>query len=161
MSSLWRLNNKRLALCASFGGAAFALRALNIMIPIGGPFVVDLRGIPGIVGAALTGPVGGLIIGVLTGMPAKFPMVDIPSFGLAYFLVGFAVAYLSKHKWMGGFMVLSGHAVAAVIAWAMGLVSSLPMSLVLVLPRAVIVVPIQMVLLYTVFKRWPNCLALT
>ena len=156
MSSLWRLNNKRLALCASFGGAAFALRALNVTIPIGGPFVVDLRGIPGIVGAALTGPVGGLIIGVLAGMPAKFPMVDIPSFGIGYFLVGLAVALLSKHKWTGGFMVLFGHAMAAVIAWAMGLVSSLPISLVLVLARAAIVVPIQMVLLYAIFKRWPN-----
>jgi len=131
------------------------------MIPIGGPFVLDLRGIPGIVGAALTGPVGGLIIGVLAGVPAKFPMVDIPSFGMAYFLVGFAVASLSKHKWLGGFMVLFGHATAAVIAWTMGLVSSLPMSLALVLPRAAIEVPIQMVLLYTIFKRWPNCPGLT
>jgi hypothetical protein len=161
VSSIWRLNNKRLALCASFGGAALALRALNVMIPIGGPFVLDLRGIPGIVGAALTGPVGGLIIGVLAGVPAKFPMVDIPSFGMAYFLVGFAVTSLSKHKWLGGFMVLFGHAMAAVIAWAMGLVSSLPMSLALVLPRAAIEVPIQMVLLYTILKRWPNCPGLT
>ena len=161
MSSLWRLNNKRLALCASFGGVALALRTLNVMIPIGGPFVLDLRGIPGIVGAALTGPVGGLIIGVLAGVPAKFPMVDIPSFGMAYFLVGFAVASLSKHKWLGGFMVLFGHAMAAVMAWAMGLVSSLPMSLALVLPRAAIEVPIQMVLLYTILKRWPNCPAFT
>jgi hypothetical protein len=126
------------------------------MIPIGGPFVVDLRGIPGIVGAALTGPVGGLIIGVLAGIPAKFPMVDIPSFGIAYFLVGLAVAYLSKHKWLGGFMVLFGHAIAAVIAWAMGLVVSLQLSLVMILPRAAIVVPIQVVLLYTISKRWPN-----
>jgi len=161
VSSIWRLNNKRLALCASFGGAALALRALNVMIPIGGPFVLDLRGIPGIVGAALTGPVGGLIIGVLAGVPAKFPMVDIPSFGIAYFLVGFAVTSLSKHKWLGGFMVLFGHPVAAVIAWAMGLVSSLPMGLALVLPRAAIEVPIQMVLLYTILKRWPNCPGLT
>lgn len=161
MSSIWRLNNKRLALCASFGGAAFALRVLNITIPIGGPFVVDLRGIPGIVGAALTGPVGGLMIGVLAGIPAKFPMVDIPSFGLAYFLVGFAVDSLNNHKWMGGFTVLFGHVTAAVIAWALGLVSSLPMSFILVLPRAAIIVPIQVALLYTIFKRWPNCHALT
>lgn len=156
MHSMWKVNSKRLALCASFGGAAFALRALNIMIPIGGPFVIDFREVPGIVGAALAGPIGGLIIGVLAGIPAKFPIVDVPAFGVAYFLVGLTTHSLRRHRWMGGLMVISGYIVAATIVWIIGLVPLLSMALFFILPRAVTLIPIQMMLLYAIFKRWRN-----
>ena len=127
------------------------------MIPIGGPFVIDPRGIHGIVGAALTGPVGGLMVDVLTGVPAKLPMVGIPSFRVAYFFVGLTVHTLKKYKWIGGLTVLSGHLTAAIIVWIMGLVYSLGMGLILILPRAAAEIPIQIMLLYALFKRWPNC----
>ena len=155
------MDSKRLVLCASFGGAAFALRALNIIVPIGGPFVIDPRGVPGIVGAALTGPIGGLIIGVLAGAPAALPVVDVPSFGLAYFLVGVAVYALKRHKWLGGLTVLSGHVMAAWIVWQMGLVPSFSTALILISPRAAALVPLQIFLLYVLFKRWPNLDTLT
>ena len=156
MKSMWQLNSKRIVFCASFGGAAFALRALNVMITIGGPFVIDLRDIPGIFGAALAGPIGGIIVGVLAGAPAKFPIVDVPAFVSAYFSVGFLVGSLKKHKWLGGFAALSGYIVASAIVWLIGLVPSWKMALILILPRAAILVPIQVILLYLLFKRWPN-----
>jgi len=151
-----RLNTKQVAVCACFGGLAFTLRAVNWVIPIGGPFVIDLRGLPGVVGAAVSGPVGGLIVGVLAGFPAALPIVDVPSFALAYFLVGFFARVLSKFKWLSGLAVLVGYPVAAFIVWRLGLVPSFVTAFLLVIPRALVVVPLQLILLAAIFARWPN-----
>jgi len=148
----WKPNTKQLAVCAIFGGASFALRALNIVIPIGWPFVIDARDIPGVIGAALSGPAGGLIVGILAGMPAKFPVVDIPCFALTYFLVGLLAPRL---KWLSGFCVLLGYPLASVIVWQLGLFPSVYTAFVAIAPR-MIVVPIQLVLLFAIFKRWSN-----
>lgn len=156
MNSIFKIDSKRLALCAVFGGAAFVLRAFNLTVPIGGPFVIDLRGVPGIVGAALTGPIGGLVVGILAGIPANFPFVDIPAFATAYFLVGLATSYLKSHKWLGAFTVVTGHLVAATIVRLTGLVSSFMQALILLLPRALVLIPIQITVLYLLYKRWPE-----
>lgn len=148
----WKFNTKQIIVCAIFGGSSFALRAANIVFPIGGPFVIDARGIPGVIGAALSGPVGGICTGILAGMPAKFPLVDIPSFTLAYFLVGL----LSRRfKWLSGLGTLVGYPIAAAIVWQIGLLPSFIMAMLLLAPR-MIVVPIQLAILYTILKRWPK-----
>ncbi|MEM2851070.1 MAG: hypothetical protein QXP20_05350 [Candidatus Bathyarchaeia archaeon] len=148
----WKPNTKQLAVCVIFGGASFALRALNIVIPIGWPFVIDARDIPGVIGAALSGPVGGLIIGILAGIPAKFPVVDIPCFASTYFLVGLLAP---RFKWVSGFCVLLGYPFASVIVWQLGLIPSVYAAFVAIAPR-MIVVPIQLMFLYIIFKRWSN-----
>jgi len=156
--SFWKPNTKQVALCASFGGAAYALRALNLVIPIGGPFVIDARDIPGIVGAALSGPIGGMVVGFLAGIPAKFPIVDVPSFVLAYFLVGTLTQALTRHRWLSALGALTGYFVAAFIVWQLGLIPTFWGAFVTVAPRAIVIVPVQLSILFAIFKRWPNIL---
>ena len=150
-----RLKAKEIAYAGVFGGFSFALRASNLVIPIGGPFVLDLRGIPGIVGAALSGPLGGVIIGLLAGLPAKYPIVDIPAFTTAYFLVGLLAKLIrqDKLKFLSAIAVLAGYPVAAFMVWVLGLLPSFIAALILVLPRAAILTPIQLAILYFIFKR--------
>ena len=156
--SFWKLNTKQLALCASFGGAAYVLRVLNLAIPIGGPFVIDVRGVPGIVGAALSGPMGGIVVGFLTGLPGSFPIVDIPSFVLSYFLVGVLTRILPRGKWLSALGSLAGYPVAAFVVWQLGLMPTFWIALVSLIPRAVVITPVQLLLLFALFKRWPNVL---
>ncbi|MHC1586173.1 MAG: hypothetical protein ACXQTV_01350 [Candidatus Hecatellaceae archaeon] len=150
-----RLKAKEIAYAGVFGGFAFALRASNLVIPIGGPFVIDLRGIPGAVGAALSGPLGGIIVGLLAGLPAKYPIVDVPAFIVAYFLVGLLAGLIKRNelKFLSALAVLAGYPVAAFIVWAIGLLPSFTIALMLVLPRAAVIIPIQLAILYVIFKR--------
>jgi len=141
-----------MVVCAIFGGTAFAIRALNLVIPIGGPFVIDARDIPGVIGAVLAGPVGGIIVGILAGLPAKFPIVDVPSYASAYFLVGLLAP---RFKWLSGLAVLLGYFVAATIVWQIGLLPSFNLAFVLLAPR-MIIVPVQILILYTIFKTIPT-----
>jgi len=155
-----KLKAREVAYAGILGGFAFALRASNLVVPIGGPFVVDLRGIPGVVGAALSGPFGGIIVGILAGLPAKYPMVDIPAFIVAYFLVGLLARTIRSNsfKFLSAFGVLAGYPVAALVVWAMGLIPSFMVALMLVLPRAAVIIPIQLAILYMIFKRIPHVL---
>ena len=148
-------STRQVALCAIFGGFGFALRAMQIIVPIGGPFVVDARDLTAVVGAAVSGPIGGIIIGILAGTPAKFPVIDIPSFALAYFLVGLLAR---RFRWLSGLAVLTGYPTAALIAWRIGLLPSFTSAMLLIAPRALLTVPIQLVLLFSIFKRWPDLL---
>jgi len=147
------ISSKQLAFCAAFGGLAFLLRAMQLTIPIGGPFVIDLRGLPGVVGAALSGPIGGIIIGVLAGLPAKIPLIDIPAFSSAYFLVGLLARRL---KWLSALATLVGYAVAAGISWQMNFFPSFELAFYAILIRAILIVPLQLAILYAVYKRWPS-----
>lgn len=75
---------------APFGIAALAVVLARLTIPIPGTGVVsDPREIFTTTGASLTGPVGGLIIGILAG----FREPDIP--------VASLIAHLSGGLWMG------------------------------------------------------------
>ena len=148
-------NSKQIAICSVFGGGALALRASNIVIPIGGPFVIDARGIPGAVGAALSGPIGGIVVGILAGLAAKIPIIDIPSFTTAYIIIGLLAWLLKKYKWLSGLGALAGYPVAAFIAWQIGFFPDFFIAIGAVAPRMV-VIPVQLFVLYAVFKRWPN-----
>ncbi len=150
------LSSRQLAYCAVFGGLAFLLRAMQLAIPIGGPFVIDLRGLPGVVGAALSGPIGGIIIGILAGLPAKIPLIDIPAFSSAYFLVGLLAKRL---KWLSALATVVGYAVAAAIAWQMGLFPSFGSAFATVSIRAILIIPVQLAILYAIYRRWPSAFA--
>jgi len=75
------LTSRQLAAAAVFGGLGFAWRALGLVIPIAPPFVVDLRQVLIIIGAAAAGPYGSMIIAVLFALPSALPVADIFYYG--------------------------------------------------------------------------------
>ena len=63
------LTARQVGVAAAFGGAALAVVLAGITIPIPGtPVVTDPREIFTTIGASLTGPIGGIIIGILAGI---------------------------------------------------------------------------------------------
>jgi len=63
------LSARQVGVAAAFGGAALALVLAGVTIPIPGtPVVTDPREIFTTTGASLTGPVGGIVIGILAGI---------------------------------------------------------------------------------------------
>ncbi len=63
------MNARQVGVAAAFGGAALALVLAGVTIPIPGtPVVTDPREIFTSIGASLTGPVGGVVIGLLAGI---------------------------------------------------------------------------------------------
>lgn len=63
------LSARQIGVAAAFGGAALAVVLAGITVPIPGtPVVTDPREIFTTTGASLTGPLGGIVIGVLAGI---------------------------------------------------------------------------------------------
>ena len=63
------LSARQVGIAAAFGGAALALVLAGVTIPIPGtPVVTDPREIFTTIGASLTGPIGGVVIGLLAGI---------------------------------------------------------------------------------------------
>jgi hypothetical protein len=63
------LSARQIGVAAAFGGAALAVVLAGLTIPIPGtPVVTDPREIFTTTGAALTGPIGGIVIGILAGL---------------------------------------------------------------------------------------------
>jgi hypothetical protein len=63
------LTARQVGVAAAFGGAALALVLAGVTIPIPGtPVVTDPREIFTTIGASLTGPMGGIVIGLLAGI---------------------------------------------------------------------------------------------
>ncbi|MCJ7519020.1 MAG: hypothetical protein MUO42_05030 [Anaerolineaceae bacterium] len=63
------LSARQVGMAAAFGGAALALVLAGVTIPIPGtPVVTDPREIFTTIGASLTGPLGGVVIGLLAGI---------------------------------------------------------------------------------------------
>ncbi len=149
------MNTKQLAISIIFGALAFVARASQLAIPIGGPFVIDLRGIFMVIGAAYSGPIGGIITGILAGIPAKYPFVDIPSFGLAGFLVGLVVPLIPKHKWLGALLTIPGFLLAPAITTLTGFTPTYLIGLTFILPRMAIMVPLELIILFLALKGVP------
>lgn len=63
------LSARQVGVAAAFGGAALALVLAGVTIPIPGtPVVTDPREIFTTIGASLTGPIGGVVVGLLAGI---------------------------------------------------------------------------------------------
>jgi hypothetical protein len=63
------LSARQVGVAAAFGGAALAVVLAGLTIPIPGtPVVTDPREIFTTIGASLTGPIGGIVIGILAGI---------------------------------------------------------------------------------------------
>lgn len=147
---LLRMGAKQVVVCAIFGALAFIVRAAQLIIPLGGPFVLDPREIFVAVGSAFSGPLGGAIIGFLAGVPARYPICDIPSFAISGILVGLLAR---KYGWIGGFGMLAGYPTAAAIITALGILPSFNISFMLLFPRLLISVPSVVIILFAVTRR--------
>jgi hypothetical protein len=97
----WYLSSIQIGLAAAFGGAALAVVLGGLMIPVGpGGLVIDPRMPFAFVGAALTGPVGAIIVGFLAGV-GRIPVFNIP-FHVIGEVVFFGIAYKYVYNWCKG-----------------------------------------------------------
>lgn len=91
----------QIGLAAAFGGAALVVVLGGLMFPLGpGGLVVDPRMPFAFIGAALTGPIGAIIVGFLAGV-GRIPFFNLP-FHIIGELVFFGIPYKYVYKWAGG-----------------------------------------------------------
>jgi hypothetical protein len=89
------LSARQVGVAAAFGGAALALVLAGVTIPIPGtPVVTDPREIFTTTGASLTGPIGGIVIGILAGIAE--PGIPLASL-LAHIVGGIYNGFLYKN----------------------------------------------------------------
>jgi len=138
-----------------FGILAFLIREFNLITPLGGVFVLDLRDFFVAIGAAIGGPVAGLAIGILAGLPARIPLIDVTSFAIAGVSVGFFTTYFYQKKirlaYSASFM-LAGYLVALLLIMYLGMPQYLPF----LLARAVICTPLNIFILNNLFGTYPT-----
>jgi len=97
----WYLSSIQVGLAAAFGGAALAVVLGGLMFPLGpGGTVIDPRMPFAFVGAALTGPVGAIIVGFLAGV-GRIPVFNIP-FHVIGEVIFFGLGYKPIFKWAKG-----------------------------------------------------------
>lgn len=106
------LTARQVGVAAAFGGAALALVLAGVTIPIPGtPIVTDPREIFTTIGASLTGPMGGIVIGILAGIAE--PGIPLASL-LAHIIGGVINGLIYKNfSWR-----LRGNKIASLGAWA-------------------------------------------
>lgn len=89
------LSARQVGVAAAFGGAALAVVLAGLTIPIPGtPVVTDPREIFTTIGASLTGPIGGIVIGILAGIAE--PGIPLASL-LAHIVGGIYNGFLYKN----------------------------------------------------------------
>ena len=89
------LSARQVGVAAAFGGAALAVVLAGITIPIPGtPVVTDPREIFTTIGASLTGPIGGIVIGILAGIAE--PGIPLASL-LAHIIGGIYNGFVYKN----------------------------------------------------------------
>jgi LytS/YehU family sensor histidine kinase len=89
------LSARQVGMAAAFGGAALAVVLAGLTIPIPGtPVVTDPREIFTTIGAALTGPIGGIVVGILAGIAE--PGIPIASL-LAHIIGGIFSGFAYKN----------------------------------------------------------------
>lgn len=110
------LTARQVGVAAAFGGAALALVLAGVTIPIPGtPVVTDPREIFTTIGASLTGPMGGIVIGLLAGIAE--PGIPLASL-LAHVVGGLFNGFVYKNlSWR-----FRNNKVASLAAWALQVV---------------------------------------
>jgi hypothetical protein len=91
------LSARQVGVAAAFGGAALAVVLAGLTIPIPGtPVVTDPREIFTTIGASLTGPIGGIVIGILAGIAEPgIPLASLLAHIVGGIYNGFAYKNLS------------------------------------------------------------------
>ena len=106
------LTARQVGVAAAFGGAALALVLAGVTIPVPGtPVVTDPREVFTTIGASLTGPVGGVVIGLLAGIAE--PGIPLASL-LAHVIGGvFSGLVYKNFSWR-----FHNNKVVSLVAWA-------------------------------------------
>jgi hypothetical protein len=138
-----------------FGVLAYIIRAANLITPLGGVFILDLRDFFVTIGAALGGPAAGLAIGICAGFPARIPLLDIASFATGGVAVGLTADYLYKKgkniSWSAMGM-LCGYVVAAILAAILGFSNQIPYLAI----RAIICIPLNIIIINNLLSAFPS-----
>lgn len=142
-----------------FGLLAYITRAMNLITPLGDIFVLDLRDFFVAIGAVIGGPVPGFIIGVLAGLPAKIPAIDIAAFSIAGLTVGWFSVYFYRKRInvaYSAIFMLIGYGIALIMVhyynlwqFSTGLIA-----------RALICTPINIFILHNLLIAYPRILAI-
>ncbi len=142
-----------------FGLLAFFTRALNLITPLGGVFVLDLRDFFVAIGAVIGGPVAGFIIGLMAGLPAAIPTIDVAAFSIAGLTTGYFSNYFYRRQINVAFsaaFMLTGYAIALVLIYYYDLWQ---FSIGLII-RAVICTPINIFILHNLLTAYPKILTI-
>jgi len=92
---------RHIILVLAFGLGAMLIGFANRALPQGTAAIVDGRDLLVTIGAVLTGPLGGAVIGLLAGIPGSLPVVDIPAFIAGGFAAGLIARHcMSRSIWM-------------------------------------------------------------
>jgi hypothetical protein len=128
------LSARQIGIAAAFGGVALAIVLAGLTIPIPGSQVVtDPREIFTTTGAALTGPVGGIVIGILAGIAEPgIPLASLLAHIVGAIYMGFA--YRVVYNRLSGNIRLAGWAVLVVIYYLLIVVPLFALGLVLFYP---------------------------
>ena len=114
------LSARQVGMIAALGGLGFAWRALGLVLPLPGTYVLDIRQALGPVVAFAGGPYVAITVGILYGLPSGLPMVDLWYYSLMGLIVAVSAKWVWRHKGPVGYVVL-----ALVIAFATSLVNLL------------------------------------
>jgi len=142
-----------------FGLLAYLTRALDLITPLGDVFVLDLRDFFVAIGAAIGGPLPGFFIGIMSGLPARIPAIDVAAFSVAGLSVGFFSTYFYQKRinvaYSAVFMLV-GYGIALIMVhyynlwqFSTGLIA-----------RALICTPINIFILHNLLIVYPKILAI-
>jgi hypothetical protein len=97
------LSARQIGVAAAFGGAALAIVLAGLTIPIPGtPVVTDPREPFTTIGASLTGPIGGIIIGILAGIAEPgIPLASLLAHIVGGIYNGFVYKYVTYGRFSG------------------------------------------------------------
>jgi hypothetical protein len=111
------LTPRQIGMAAAFGGAALAIVLAGITFPIPGTVVVtDPREPFTTIGSALTGPIGGLVIGFLAGIAEPgIPLASLLAHIVGCLYMGFAYKKLVYTRLGALWMKLVGWAILVLI----------------------------------------------
>lgn len=96
-SGRYKLNLRQLAFATLMGSMAFAVRNAGLFVMVYPPFRIDPRWIFSLLGACWTGPIGGLITGVLAAWKPPYPRADLACIPV-HFVVGLISFWLMRRK---------------------------------------------------------------
>lgn len=128
----------------TLGLAAFLTKWFNLQVPTFGLYVqADAREIFVTLGSALTGPLGGIIIGTLAALPQVI-LDEIPGWGVpilgGHIAAGVLIAYLYKYviyKYMKMPWRLMGWAVTIILYYLFALIPITLMLVYLIVPNSI------------------------
>lgn len=95
MKKLVEINSRQLIFASLMGAIAFTVRNSGLYLIILSPFKFDFRWVFSLMAACWTGPVGGLISGLLAAFKFPYPLIDFACVPV-HFLVGLMARFLKR-----------------------------------------------------------------